>query len=485
MTDRPESLRRAAVVRIYDVADRTVVLDPQGRGHALDGDSAQLARAVLAYLVVPHTRAELCEHLAELSGGPLLATEAVDELLALLLAARALERGDAPPRVLPDHVPGRRVVVGITGAVAAMHAPALVQALLERGFAVRVAMTREALRFVRTEGLEALTHTPVVADMWPTDNALVVPHIGLAQWADAVLVWPASATTIGRIAGGDFSSIVAAVALCTKAPVMIAPSMNPAMGNSAAVLRNVEQLVDDGFHIVHPTAAIEVADRPGERTPTLGGAPAPGVIVALFETMLRENPRVRPHGADDWDAVYRRDAQTLAWHSPEADPDLVASARAVPAPANVLDIGSGLGVLALACAELGHRVVATDVSGRALRLARERAPASTVVWIEDDITQSRVHGAFDLVLDRGCAHLLVDEQLRAFAATAARLVVAGGQLVIKALVAAPAPGLAVLDAARVRASFGAAFELESETDTTMPGPQAAPAAKRFVLRRRV
>lgn len=478
-----EVLRRAGVVRVYDVGQRLIVLDAQGRGHALEGDSARLARAVLAYLLVGHTRSELYEHLAVLSGAPLGATDVVDELLALLLGAGALERGAPASRVVPLHTPGHRVVLGITGAVAAMNAPVLVQALLERGLVVRVVATREALRFVRVEGLEALTHTAVVADMWPVDSALAVPHIGLAQWADAMLIWPASATTIGRIASGDFSSIVAAVAASTSAPVMLAPSMNPAMSGSAAVQRNLEQLIDDGFHVVHANTGIEVADRPDQRTPTTGGAPSPAIILQLFDAMLRDNPRPRPHDTEDWDNVYRRAPETLAWHHAAADDDLVAIAAAMAAGSRILEVGTGLGVLALACAGLGYRVVATDLSRRAVALARERDSTSAVVWVEDDITDSRLHGSFELMLDRGCAHLLGDDALDGFVRNAARLVAPGGQLVIKALATAAAPGLAVLDGARVRARFGAAFALASEAPSTMPGPSAAPAARLFVLKR--
>jgi len=360
-----------------------------------------------------------------------------------------------------------------------MHAPALVQLLVGRGDLVRVVATREALRFVRAEGLEALTHTPVVADMWPVDDALVVPHIELAQWADAMLVWPASATTLGRIATGDFSSIVSAVALTTTAPVMIAPSMNPAMAASEAVHRNVLRLLGDGFHVVHPNVAVEVADAPGDRVPVLGGAPDPTVVVQLLDAMLRDRPRLRPSGGADWDEVYRRDAGDLAWHTEEADEDLLAIASALTDGSDVLDVGAGLGTLATAIAALGHRVVATDLSRGAIERARARAPESRVIWLVDDITDSRLAGSFALVVDRGCAHLLMDAGLPAYAATAAQLVRPGGTLAIKALVEPAAPGLAVLDAFRVVTTFGAAFTLEAEQPSTIGGG----VARLFVLRR--
>ena len=130
----------------------------------------------------------------------------------LLVRVGAVELGATPP---PTRGPGPRVVLGLTGAVASMHAPAQIQRLQQHGCEVRVAATEEALKFVHAEAIAALTHRPVVRGLWPSDGQHVVPHIELAQWADAVIVSPASATTIARIATGDHSSIVAAVALAT------------------------------------------------------------------------------------------------------------------------------------------------------------------------------------------------------------------------------------------------------------------------------
>lgn len=471
-------LRRAAVVRIYDVGEHTIVLDRDGQGHRFEGDSAMVARVVLEHLVVPHTRSELLAYLEALTGAPLDDASVIDELVALLVRAGAIVRGE--PRGIVRG-PGRRIVVGVSGAIAAMHVPALVQMLVDRGDRVRVVLTKEALRFVRAEGLEALTHEAVVSDMWPDPSsvggALRVPHVELAQWADAMLVWPASATTIGRIANGDFSSIVSSVALTTKAPVMIAPSMNPAMASSEAVTRNLLRLVGDGFCVVHPNVAVEVAETPGERVPVLGGAPDPAVMTQLLGAMMGDRPRVRPCSAEDWDAVYRRDAESLSWHSESADADLL---ELVADGADVLDVGAGLGVTAVALAERGCRVVATDVSRGAIERAAARSGDARVVWLVDDITASRLVGSFAAMIDRGCAHLLTDAELAAYAESAARLVRAGGVLAIKALVDAAAPGLAVLDTLRVVAKLGAAFELERESASTIGDG----AARLFVLRRR-
>lgn len=480
-------LRRAAVVRIYDVGDRTVLLARDGRGHELTGDSARLARAVLAFLETPHTRAELVTHLETLVGGPIEDATVVTELVSLLLGVEAIEPAGASPAKGRRHGPGARVVLGLTGAVASMHAPALVQSLLDRGLNVRVVATSEALRFVRAEPLEALTHHRVVSDLWPLDSTLPVPHINLAEWADAVLVCPASATTISRIAGGDHSSIVSAVAIATRAPVMVVPSMNAAMYASPSVQRNLTLLVEDGKHVVHPVAGIEVADRPHERVPTLGAAPPPPVVLALFDAMLRSHARkggLSPRTGDDWDAVYRRPVDELPWQRDDVDEDLLAELQRHPS-SSVLDVGTGLGTLAVRLAALGHRIVATDVSTRALELARAAAPTADVVWLHDDITATQLHAAFDVVVDRGCLHLLAADEAHAYARAMARLVRSGGRLVVKTFVAATAAGRGThpYDAAKLTALLGDAFTLASEADSTLPGPADAPAARLFVLRR--
>jgi SAM-dependent methyltransferase/3-polyprenyl-4-hydroxybenzoate decarboxylase len=492
MTDErgTERLRRAAVVRIYDVGDRTVLLARDGRGHELAGDSARLARAVLAFFETPHTRAELLTHLEALVGAPIEHDAAIAELMALLIGVEALEPAGAAAPKVARHGPGPRVVLGLTGAVASMHAPAAVQALLERRFHVRVAATTEALKFVRAEPLEALTHSRVVADLWPTDAELPVPHINLAEWADGVLVYPASATTVSRLATGDHGSIVAAIALATRAPVMVVPSMNAAMFASPAVARNVAQLVDDGMHVVHPVAGIEVADRPDERVPTLGAAPPPAVVVALFDTMMRARAKqggLSPRSAADWDVVYRRPAEDLPWHGEDPDADVLeALARIAPAPARVLDVGAGLGGLAVRCAVLGHRVVATDLSAKALERARGLAPDAPVVWLQDDITATKLRAVFDVVLDRGCLHLLARDEAAQWAGAVRELVAPGGHLVLKTFVEATAAsrGATGYDAARVQALLGDAFAMVDERASTLPGPHEAPAARLFVLRRR-
>ena len=481
----PQALRRAPLVRIYDVGDRTVVLAADGTRHELAGDSAALARAVLALLEQPHTREQLLAALAELSGGPIEHTGAIDELLALLVRARVL--GSEAPPAPRRH--GPRLLLGLTGAVASMHAPALVQLLQARGFEVRIAATEEALRFVRCEALEALIHRPVVRGMWPVDELHAVPHIELATWADIVVVAPASATTIHRIATGEFSSVVAAIALATRAPVLVVPAMNAAMYSSPSVQRNLAQLAEDGVHVAHPARGIEVADRPDDRRPTLGGALPPEAVLQLIEAVLRGAGEGRgPRDAADWDRVYRtHEPAALPWHTDEVDVDLLAALdRLAPGPTTVLEIGAGLGGLAAAAAGRGHRVVASELSPVALQQARARHPDAAVLWLHDDIRDTRLHSEFAVVLDRACLHVLDAEGAAAYARSVARLCAANGVLVLKAFTSASAAGRHALgrDAATISALLAPHFTLAEDLESALPGPRAAPEARLFVLRRR-
>jgi SAM-dependent methyltransferase len=364
--------------------------------------------------------------------------------------------------------------------------------LQARGFRVHVAATEGALRFVRAEALEALTHAPVVTGLWPaherSDEPLHVPHIELAQWADAVVVCPASATTIGRLAGGDHSSIVSAIALATRAPVLVVPSMNEAMITSPAVRRNLATLADDGMHVAAPTSGVEVADRPEARAPMLGAAPPPSVVVQLLEAMLRRRGSTRrvPE-AEDWDAMYRDHLETaLPWHAEAPDEDLLATvSRLAPAPSSVLEIGTGLGTLAVALARRGHRVIASDVSTVALAQAHARSSEATVVWVRDDVTDSGLHGRFDVIVDRGCLHALSDAQARAYATTVARLLAPGGALVLKTLApeVAQARHVTAYSAQSLATLLDPTFALASDEASTMPGSADAAPARLFVLRR--
>jgi len=435
--ETPERLARAHVLRAVDEGQNLLVFGRDGLVRRLEGDSAALARAVLDFTAEPHSRAEILAHVTALAGGAIEQPAVVDELLALLTRGGQLE----PPVTRPQPVPlaGVRVVLGISGAVASVHTPALALALMQQGAELRLAATRAAGSFVRFAALEALTHQPVHASLWGRQASAPVPHIDLAEWADLVLICPASATTLSRIARGDCSDVVAATTLATRAPVLLAPSMNARMYLAPAMQRNLATLRDDGFFILHPGRGVEVAHHPRAREPVLGAAPGPReiieIVVSLRKATDRNARRRAPQSARQWDALYAASADSdLSWHSERLDDDLAA---ALPEPmqsaqrSRLLDVGTGLGTVAIEAARHGFTVVATDVSPRALARAQARAAGLPITWLEDDITASRIGGQFGVVVDRGCLHLLPDDRRSSYAATMARLTAPGGTLLLK------------------------------------------------------
>ena len=467
-------LVRAPVVRIYDFEDTTVIMTNNTEQLKLTGDTSQLARAVLTFVSIPRSSAEILERIEELSGEPLERPQVIEELLSLLQERGALCEVSAPGPRKTAPGPRRRLVLGLTGAASTMHAPGLVQQLQSRGFEVRIVATENALRFVNEDALFALTHQRVLTGLWSTHESLPVPHINLAEWADAMLICPASATTLSRLATGDYSSLVAATAL-TCEQVIVVPSMNARMYLGAAVQRNLQQLIDDGMYVLHPASGIELADAPFARTPMLGPAPPHKVVIELLETILKK-PR-------SWDAIYRSKAPSeLPWSSEHPDTDMVEAMKSFAKdPADVLDVGAGLGTLARCAASLGHRVTATDVAREALVQARsiDEAP---VLWLHDDITNTRLMGTFDIVLDRGCLHVLDEAQAQSYASSIADLVRPKGILIIK-VHTSETHGTTPYDALRLSALLSG-FSILSEKASTLPYGDHDVEARLFVLQRK-
>ena len=381
---------RAAVVELDDAV---LLVAADGVVRRLDGESAGLAREVIAFYGEPHTADETCAHLEALAG-PLGERRAVvAQLLDLLSQTGVIAHAVAPAASVPA-----RIVVGVTGAIAATHAPALVAALLARGHAVEIALTPTAARFVAVDALAAIAHREPHTTLWPRAPHHPVPHVALAAWAELVIVYPATATTIARIAGGDFSELVAATALTTAAPVVVVPSMNAAMLAAPAVQRNLEQLRADGVAVVGGVPSREAAEAPELRGELLGAAPPPAEVVATIEALRAAGVlRGRDDAAGAAGSVRgRNDAAGAAGADASADDELFAAlvARA-PSARRVLEVGCGLGAFARRCAAAGHRVVATDSSDVVLDLARERG--GDVVYVRD---LASLVGPFDIIVVR-------------------------------------------------------------------------------------
>ena len=147
----------------------------------------------------------------------------------------------------------KRIVLGITGSIAAYKSADLIRRLTEKGFRVSVVMTKSAGHFITPLTLSALSGEKVYQGMFEEDDeAFSMPHIALAQEADAVLIAPATANIIGKIAHGIADDLLTCITLATKAPVMIAPAMNTDMYNNIAVRENCGILKKRGLKIIDP-----------------------------------------------------------------------------------------------------------------------------------------------------------------------------------------------------------------------------------------
>ena len=154
---------------------------------------------------------------------------------------------------------GRQIVLGITGGIAAYKAAYLARRLVESGAQVRVVMTRSATNFVGEQTLAAITGTQPVADLFGDED--VSPHTTLARWADSIVIAPATAATISRLATGLSEDPVSATVLASTVPVIIAPAMHTEMWEHAATRRNIATLIEDGYTIVGPdTGALAGGD---------------------------------------------------------------------------------------------------------------------------------------------------------------------------------------------------------------------------------
>jgi phosphopantothenoylcysteine decarboxylase / phosphopantothenate---cysteine ligase len=144
------------------------------------------------------------------------------------------------------------VVLGITGGIAAYKAADLASKLTQAGARVEVVMTEAAKKFITPLTLRNITHRPVVTDMFELSSEYSVEHVALAEAADVVVIAPATANTIARLAAGIADDMIGTVVLATEAPVVIAPAMNDNMYRNSVTQKNVEKLKERGFIFIEP-----------------------------------------------------------------------------------------------------------------------------------------------------------------------------------------------------------------------------------------
>jgi phosphopantothenoylcysteine decarboxylase/phosphopantothenate--cysteine ligase len=149
---------------------------------------------------------------------------------------------------------GRRVLLGITGGIAAYKAAELVRLLVKAGADVRVAMTEAATRFIGPTTLQALSGQPVWTDLWDARVNDAMGHIELSRDRELILIAPASADFMAKLAHGLCDDLLSTLCVARRCPLMVAPAMNVEMWQNAATQRSAETLRADGVHIVGPAS---------------------------------------------------------------------------------------------------------------------------------------------------------------------------------------------------------------------------------------
>lgn len=148
---------------------------------------------------------------------------------------------------------GRKVLVALTGGIACYKVPYLVRQLRKGEAEVQAVMTEAATRFITRLTMETVTNRPVPVQMFPSDEFVSTRHIDLAEWPDLIVVAPATANLIGKVASGISDDLLTTIMCASSRPAMIAPSMNPQMWKHPATQRNVKFLNDHGYTILDPT----------------------------------------------------------------------------------------------------------------------------------------------------------------------------------------------------------------------------------------
>jgi phosphopantothenoylcysteine decarboxylase/phosphopantothenate--cysteine ligase len=159
--------------------------------------------------------------------------------------------------------PAPRVLLGVTGGIAAYKAPELVRRLVERGCEVQVVMSRGARELVGPLTFQAVSGRRVREDLWDAAAEAAMGHIELARWADVVVVAPATAHFLGTLAGGLAGDLLSTVCLATTAPIVVAPAMNQAMWASVAVQANRAVLEGRGVRFLGPASGDQACGETG------------------------------------------------------------------------------------------------------------------------------------------------------------------------------------------------------------------------------
>ena len=172
---------------------------------------------------------------------------------------RGIMEQEPTKRILPVN----RILLGITGGIAAYKAAELLRLLMKQGVEVQVAMTGAACHFITPTTLQGLSGKPVFTDQWDASVPNGMAHINLSRAADAIVIAPASADFIAKLAHGLADDLLSTLCLARNCPLLIAPAMNREMWQNAATQRNIAQLLADGVRVLGPDCGVQACGEEG------------------------------------------------------------------------------------------------------------------------------------------------------------------------------------------------------------------------------
>ena len=146
----------------------------------------------------------------------------------------------------------KNILLGVTGGIAAYKSAEIVRSLKKAGSSVRVVMTKSAEEFITPLTLQALSGNKVSSQLLDTESELGMGHIELAKWADAILIAPATANTLAKLASGRGDDLLTSICLAFEGPISLAPAMNQAMWKDSRTEENIQKLIDSEFKIFGP-----------------------------------------------------------------------------------------------------------------------------------------------------------------------------------------------------------------------------------------
>ena len=149
---------------------------------------------------------------------------------------------------------GKKIIVGVCGGIAAYKTAYLVREIVKQGGEVRVVMTSMAKQFITPLTMATLSKNPIMVDFFDPENGAWNSHVGLGTWADAMVIAPATANTIAKMANGIADNLLLTSYLSVRCPVVLAPAMDMDMFAHKATQRNISTLKKDGVSFIEPTS---------------------------------------------------------------------------------------------------------------------------------------------------------------------------------------------------------------------------------------